>query len=311
MPFGSVFGAIVFGVLGSVLGTRMLSAGSLPLRLEGGCLILLGVTVAVGLLMKRSWARWLGAFSGIALAVSAAGFYLDQSGILPLTVVLAAFGAAVLLLVPATGRPAQPAPAAPRPPSVVSRLAAGAACLALVGLLGATAWASRQTVEQTSPASETRQTAATSVLPGTASGRVEPPAAAPAPNSEGPLAWHDFAEGLKQAKKGRKLIVADFYATWCGPCKMMEKRTFRDPRVMARLKDVVPVRVDAEETTARGGLKGEDLATRYAIEVYPTIVVIDGDGHELARNSGVMMPDEFLAWIDAVIERANTTIARS
>ena len=126
MPFGSVFGAIVFGVLAPVLGARMLSAGNAPVRLEGGCLILLGLTVAVGLLMKRSWARWLGAFSGVALAVSAAGLYLDQSGVFPLTVVLAAAGAAVLLIVPATGRPVEPAPTAPRSPSVVSRLAASA-----------------------------------------------------------------------------------------------------------------------------------------------------------------------------------------
>ena len=55
-------------------------------------------------------------------------------------------------------------------------------------------------------------------------------------------------------------------------------------------------------TAAR--LKGADLALRYAIEVYPTIVVVDGEGRELARNTGVMSPDEFLAWIDAVIERA-------
>jgi thioredoxin 1 len=296
MPFGSVFGAIVFGILGAVLGARMIGSSAPPFQVMGACLALLGVTVGAGLLMKRAWARWLGVFSGIWFAWSAANTFLSQGGVFHLTVVLAAFAAAVLLVIPATGRPVFDPSAPPQAPSFASRALLSGACLSIVGFLCATAWAVARMPVAQAEKEEAR-------VPGQAK--------APSRGNEGPVAWLDFADGLKEAKSSQKLIVADFYATWCGPCKMMEKRTFRDPRVLARLRDVIPVRGDAEASEERGGLRGEALALRYAIEVYPTLVVLDGTGHEVARNVGFMDADQFLEWIDTVMERAGTTLARS
>jgi thiol:disulfide interchange protein len=287
MPFGSVFAAIVLGILGPAIGARMLDAPLGPVRIMGACLGVLGVTVAVGLLMKRSWARWIGVLAGLWLSWSAANAYLANGGTFHLTAVLAAVAVAVLLVVPATGRP-QPT-SSPRSPSMISRTLLGGACLAGIGFVAASAWA-------------------IVLAPSARAPEIAQPASKPAGSQTAPT-WLDFADGLKEAKSGGKLVVADFYATWCGPCKMMEKRTFRDPRVMTRLRDVVPVRVDAEETKVRGGLKGADLALRYGVEVYPTIVVVDGEGREVARNAGVLGPDEFLSWLDSVIERAGTRVA--
>lgn len=328
MPFGSLFGAIVFGILGSFYGVRLMSAPLLPVKLMGVCIVLLGLSVAGGLLMARSWARWMGVFAGAWFAWSAMQAYLSNNGTFQLFIALAAILAAFLLVLPMTGSPKKARAVAAAPPveppaDVPAAVSAGPAseavaaparpparspwgnallassCVAIVGFLGATAW-----------------TVASQPLPMAGRAPSRPPgnaghasAAPPSPTFSTAATWKDFASGIQEAKTARKLVVADFYATWCNPCKYMEAHTFHDPRVVERLHDVVPVRVDAEEEVARGGLKGVDLALRYSIEAYPTIVVVDAEGHELARNTGVMGPDEFIAWLDAVIERAGSGVA--
>ncbi|EFX83063.1 hypothetical protein DAPPUDRAFT_230730 [Daphnia pulex] len=82
----------------------------------------------------------------------------------------------------------------------------------------------------------------------------------------------DFNNQLKEA--GGKLVVVDFYATWCGPCKMIA------PKIEAMSKElpnVVFVKVDVDEC--------EDVASDYNISCMPTFLYLK-NGAKVAEFSG-------------------------
>ncbi len=56
--------------------------------------------------------------------------------------------------------------------------------------------------------------------------------------------------GLAQAKAENKMVLVDVWATWCKNCLTMDKTTFKDPDVMARLDDYVKVKYQAEDPGA-------------------------------------------------------------
>ena len=55
-------------------------------------------------------------------------------------------------------------------------------------------------------------------------------------------------QGLAQAKAEDKLVFIDMWATWCKNCFAMDKTTFKDEEVVARLEDYVKIKYQAEKT---------------------------------------------------------------
>lgn len=72
----------------------------------------------------------------------------------------------------------------------------------------------------------------------------------------------DFSKKLDEA--GDKLVVVDFYATWCGPCKMIEPFLKQQSEIYK--DEVVFLKVDVDEN--------EEIASQYEISCMPTFLFI-------------------------------------
>ncbi len=91
---------------------------------------------------------------------------------------------------------------------------------------------------------------------------------------------HLETENFKEiSKKG--VVIVDFFATWCGPCKMIAP-IFE--KVAGEFNNVTFIKVDVD--------KHEDLAREYGVMSIPTIVILK-DGKEVEKNVG-FMSDEAL-----------------
>ena len=95
------------------------------------------------------------------------------------------------------------------------------------------------------------------------------------------------------AQAGGKTVMLDFYADWCVSCKEMERDTFSDSKVQARLKEALLLQADV---TAHDD-EDQALLARYQIYGPPVILFYDRQGKEQAdsRVTGYQDAAQFLA----------------
>jgi thioredoxin 1 len=118
----------------------------------------------------------------------------------------------------------------------------------------------------------------------------------------GEVEWDgpSFDDVLKTAKSENKHVFIDFYATWCGPCKKLDKVTYQDTKVADYLNSIVAVKYDAEKD------EGEVLAKKFRIRAYPTLVLLGPDGKEVDRHVGYLDAEDFLDVIKGYQEGVGT-----
>lgn len=107
----------------------------------------------------------------------------------------------------------------------------------------------------------------------------------------------DLKKAKEKAKTEKKLLFIDTYATWCGPCKQMDKKVFNDPEVIEYFnKTFINVKIDVDTE------EGQAIANSYHIDEVPTLLFINAEGKVLRRLSGYYP-------VQKLIEQANETVA--
>lgn len=94
---------------------------------------------------------------------------------------------------------------------------------------------------------------------------------------------NNFAEVLNSEKP----VLLDFYATWCGPCKMLSPIL---DRLAAEHDEFVVAKVNVDEAAS--------LASEFGVASIPTLVVFK-NGREVARNVGVLPEKRILELVNA------------
>lgn len=102
-------------------------------------------------------------------------------------------------------------------------------------------------------------------------------------------------KALTQAKRENKPLVLDFHAEWCIPCKQMEETVFPAPKVAARLKQVVFVRIDTD--------KYPELTQKLGVVGLPDIRFASTDGKIVNKTVGFQNADTFSAQLSKLLKQ--------
>ncbi|MBY0485624.1 MAG: thioredoxin [Flavobacteriaceae bacterium] len=88
-----------------------------------------------------------------------------------------------------------------------------------------------------------------------------------------------------------KPVLIDFFATWCGPCKMLAP-------ILKEVKDNFADRISILKVDVD---KNQELASHYQVRGVPTMMLFQS-GKQLWRQSGVLSKQEIIA---TIVEKTN------
>jgi thiol-disulfide isomerase/thioredoxin len=95
---------------------------------------------------------------------------------------------------------------------------------------------------------------------------------------------YNFENALKLSKVLNKPILVDFMATWCGPCKMMDRDVWSEDDIKALKSNFIPVKIDIDQYS--------NIASKYSVIAIPNVMILDSYGNKLYGSLGYKKKSE-------------------
>lgn len=132
------------------------------------------------------------------------------------------------------------------------------------------------------------------------------------------IKWMSFNEAIEAQKKEPKKIFMDVYTDWCGPCKILDKKTFHNKDVVAYVnKHYYAVKFNGEGTeeihynnftytnpnhnpSRKGRNSQHFFANALKITAYPSMVFFDETGKLIAPVVGYKTPQQLEIYLKMI-----------
>ncbi len=115
------------------------------------------------------------------------------------------------------------------------------------------------------------------------------------------LNWvYDEPTALETAKQENKLVMLDFYATWCSACKELDHKTFSDQTIVDKLENYITVKLDFTAESDKA------LTEKYKIRGLPVVIFMDAQENTFKRIEKFVDAEEMLKIIENVEAEAKS-----
>lgn len=107
----------------------------------------------------------------------------------------------------------------------------------------------------------------------------------------------EMQDARKRASDQQLMMFVDVYATWCGPCKLMDQQVYTDPQVAEYMNaHFVNVRLDGESEY------GRIYAAEQQLQGYPSMFIFSREGEPVSKVIGFTPAEELVTTLTATVE---------